>query len=114
MPRNPLAERCPGCDEELDRTDVSTPRTSRKAMGLYVLAVGVSAIWGTILFLWSPAFLVPSSLKRLLACAVFYLGPGLIVAMAASAVPKVRDVQCSRCRWSGTQRRGHYGWTAEP
>jgi len=60
----------------------------------------VTALWASVLLLWSPVFLVPRSAAGAAVCALFYPGPGVIIGAIAGRLPRIRTLRCRRCGWS--------------
>ena len=97
---------CPECDRPLSRAGKGTPKASKRAVGLFIVAGVVGALWALAVALWSPAFLVPRGVGGIAICALFYLGPGIAIGAYASSLPKIRNLRCARCGWAETRQLG--------
>jgi hypothetical protein len=80
---------CPACGEGLPQRSRRQPRSSKKALLLYVLA-------GLVAFAGMPAMAL--GLNEHVAKYLFVLAAGAI-ALFASRLPKLRSMRCGACGW---------------
>ena len=80
---------CPACGERLPKRSRGQPRSSKKALLLYVLA-------GLVAFAGIPAMAL--GLNEYLARYLFVVAAGAI-AVYASRLPKLRSMRCGACGW---------------
>ena len=91
---------CPACGEAIQRRNRGDARPGPRAKLMYGVAAVVGLAWAVAVFLWSPVFLVPTGLYGIVLCGAFYTFPGILIAMYASRLPRVRTLSCSACGWS--------------
>ena len=97
---------CPRCGQPSLVKGMGDPGYSKRAFSMFLVAALVTGAWIAILVAWSPVFLVPKGVGGIAICAIVYLGPGLLVGVYASKLPKVRPMRCPACRWHGKVEMG--------
>ena len=99
----PRLTTCPECSAEIPRRRPSRPRYGMTSMVLFIVAGAVTVVWALFLSVAAPGLVTPrpgvAGRNSLLLSALIFLAPGLLIALIAASIPKIRVERCYKCGW---------------